>query len=139
MCAFLLCYKTPRSFHSILCHRGHLNATPPFQVAHSIAKSCFHLRPVPAEHVLCLNQNVELMLHCQQVLERGREGDNLGGAGGGGWDGECRNKWMDGVEDRPCYSYTGRSCQCDCDHGYYYRLHDEMAKVLTLSALNLTV
>lgn len=35
---------------------------------------------------------------------------------------------MDGVADGSRYSHIRRSCQCECDHGYYYSLHDEMAK-----------
>lgn len=38
---------------------------------------------------------------------REREGDLPQQAGRG----ECRDEWMDGVEDRPCYAYTGQSCQ----------------------------
>lgn len=65
---------------------------------------------------------------------RGREGDlpqregKGGGEGWGGQGGECRDEWMDGVTDGSRYSHLRRSCQCECDHGYYYSLHDEMAK-----------
>lgn len=74
--------------------------------------------------MFCLHQILEFILHSQRGLER--EGDLP--RQGEGWQGECRDEWMDGVADGSRYSHIRRSCQCECDHGYYYSLHDEMAK-----------
>lgn len=56
------------------------------------------------------------------MQERGRE--DLPQQGGV----RCRDEWMDGAADRSCNPCIRRSCQCECDHGSYYSLHDEMAK-----------
>lgn len=40
----------------------------------------------------------------------------------------CGDEWMDGVVDGSRYSHIRWSCQFECDHCYYYSLHDELAK-----------